>query len=72
MFQLELANSHFLMPCMKHYVKNKKVSENAELLIWIKKDDFNTTKPTGMMGAWYHCLFSDLGDFQRNWTERKL
>lgn len=33
MFQLELANSHFLMPCMKRYVKNKKVSENAELLI---------------------------------------
>lgn len=47
------------MPYMKHYVTNKKLSEKAKLLILIWKDDFNTMKPTGTMGAWYHWLFSD-------------
>lgn len=66
MFQSVLANSHFLMTCMKHYVTNKKLSEKAEILILIWRDDFNSMTPTGTIGAWYHCLFSDLGNFQRD------
>lgn len=54
------------MPYKKHYVTDKKLSEKTELLTLIWKDDFNTMKPKGTMGAWYHWLFSDLEDFQRN------